>query len=64
MLPVAKNIQVNTKGAVILSEESPEVRDLLSTSKFLVIHVFGRPKTAAEYTFQDTSSRFLILQWM
>lgn len=27
MLPVAKNIQVNTKGAVILSEESPETRD-------------------------------------
>jgi len=27
MLPVAKNIHVNTKGAVILSEESPETRD-------------------------------------
>lgn len=35
MLPVAKNIHVNTKGAVILTEESPEVRQHLTLTASL-----------------------------
>ncbi|GJJ09919.1 hypothetical protein Clacol_004143 [Clathrus columnatus] len=53
-LPVAKVIKVDTRGAVILHEESPEVS--------LVTFSIASPEIAEEYTFQIILNPYLILQ--
>lgn len=61
MLPAAQNIHVNTKGAVILSEESPEVRidivvkigDIKQELGDLSYHLC-RHETVAEYICPTT----------
>lgn len=54
-LPSAKVIHVDTRGAVILSEESPEVSRLpVARQSTHGPEPYSRPETAEEYTYPTT----------
>ena len=57
-LPSAKAIQVDTRGAVILDEESPDVRrSSVGLISSLLIVVWHRLATVGASTFPITSSQ-------
>lgn len=63
-LPSAKVIHVDTRGAVILSEESPEVSRLRARNRTGTdASAPPRHATAGVYTYPTTLNRSLILQW-
>lgn len=66
MLPIARVIQVDTRGAVILQEGSPEVRHGINETKVVVVDLTCRTRQeiVVEYTFQTTQKQSLILRSM
>lgn len=63
-LPSPKVIHVDTRGAVILSEESPEVPVHPTEVLHSLTSGDNRQEIAEAYTFPTTLNPFHISQWM
>ena len=63
-LPTPRVIQVNTRGAVILAEESPEVHFLLVSFGTHSLYIHRRRATVEGFTSRITLNQFHTSPWM